>query len=197
MYSALIDHFHETVASRIVGRIHLEIEANVDRVAGEAEPVVEQAERRRETEAVQNLRDLVGARGHGVAGPENTLVALETGQVMKLVMNDDFARPGWADYALSLYGVGPVPETHPAGGDVANLVPTAVEDEIIRLAIPIDAEIELVWTKVPLTTEERQDIPDADEPDARSEAARALDELGGVGAELRYVLDVGLPTPRV
>ena len=114
----------------------------------------------------------------GVAGAQDTITALETGQVMTLVMNDDFSQPGWADYTLPLFGVGSPPREHPAGGDVANLVPTAVEDEVVRLALQIGAEVQLVRSAVPVGEEEQEQIPDADEPTPRSEAARALDELG-------------------
>ena len=53
--------FHETVKQRILGQIHLPIEANITEVAAAAEPLVEEAERRREMEAVQAVRDGVGA----------------------------------------------------------------------------------------------------------------------------------------
>jgi hypothetical protein len=113
---------------------------------------------------------------------------------MTLVMNDDFSQPGWADYTLPLYGVGSPPGEHPAGGDVANLVPTTVEDEVVRLALQIGAEVQLVRSAVPVGVEEQEQIPNADDPTPRSEAARALDELGGIGAILRYALDAGQPT---
>jgi hypothetical protein len=113
---------------------------------------------------------------------------------MTLVMNDDFSQPGWADYTLPLYGVGNPPREHPAAGDVANIVPTTVEDEVVRLALQIGAEIELVRSAVPVGQEEQENIPDADTPTPRSEAARSLDELDGIGAILRYALDEGQPT---
>jgi hypothetical protein len=194
MFTALNAEFHETVKQRILGRIHLEIEAGITEVAAEAEPLVEEAERRREMEAVQAVRDGVGAGARGVAGAQDTITALETGQVMTLVMNDDFSQPGWVDYTLPLFGVGSPPGEHPAGGDAANLVPTMVEDEVVRLALQIGAEVQLVRSAVPVGLEEQEQIPDADEPTPRSEAARALDELGGIGAVLRYALDEGQPT---
>jgi hypothetical protein len=129
-----------------------------------------------------------------VAGPEDTLTALQTGQVMTLVMDDDFARPGWADFTMPLYGVGGVPGQHPAGGDAANIVPVALEDELVRLAIQIGAEIEIVQSPVPITAEERDRVPDADESPPRAQAALELDALGGVGGVLRYALDAGQPT---
>jgi len=194
MFTALNAEFHETVKQRILGRIHLQIEAGITEVAAEAEPLVEEAERKREMEAVQAVRDGVGAGTRGVAGAQDTITALETGQVMTLVMNDDFSQPGWADYTLPLFGVGSPPEEHPAGGDAANLAPTAVEDEVIRLALQTGADVQLVRSAVPVGQEEQEHIPDADDPTPRAEAARALDELGRIGAILRYALDEGQPT---
>jgi hypothetical protein len=194
MSTALNGAFHESIKQRILGQLQLPIEADITEIAAEAEPLIEEAERKREMEAVQAVRDGVGAGGKGVAGAQDTITALETGQVMTLVMNDDFSQPGWADYTLPLYGVGSPPREHPAGGDVANLVPTMVEDEVVRLALQIGAEVQLVRSAVPVGAEEQAQIPDADEPTPRSEAARALDELGGIGAILRYALDEGRPT---
>jgi peptide subunit release factor 1 (eRF1) len=189
MSSALAAEFHQTVSDRIIGHITLPNEANDTRVAEAAEPLIANVERQREMEAVQAVRDGVGAGTLGVAGPADTLTALETGQVRTLVMNDDFSAPGWADYTLPLYGVGAVPRGHPAGGDVSDIMPTALEDEVIRLAIQTGATIELVRTAVPLSQAELEHIPDADDPTPRAAAAKALDELGGIGAILRFAID--------
>lgn len=194
MFTLLNGELHETIKERVLGQITLPIDANISEVTATAEPLVEEAERRQEMEAVQAVRDGVGAGGKGVAGAEDTITALETGQVMTLVMNDDFSQPGWADYTLPLYGVGSPPGEHPAGGDIANLVPTTVEDEVVRLALQIGADVQIVRSAVPVGAEEQEQIPDADDPTPRSEAARALDELGGIGAILRYALDEGQPT---
>jgi hypothetical protein len=194
MFTLLTSELHETIKELVLGQITLPIDANITEVTAAAQPLVEEAERKREMEAVQAVRDGVGAGGRGVAGAVDTITALETGQVMTLVMNDDFSQPGWADYTLPLYGVGSPPGEHPAGGDVANLVPTTVEDEVVRLALQIGAEVQLVRGAVPVGVEEQEQIPDADDPTPRSEAARALDELGGIGGILRYALDAGQPT---
>jgi hypothetical protein len=194
MFTLLTSELHETIKERVLGQITLPIDANITEVTAAAQPLVDEAERKREMEAVQAVRDGVGAGGRGVAGAVDTITALETGQVMTLVMNDDFSQPGWADYTLPLYGVGSPPGEHPAGGDVANLVPTTVEDEVVRLALQIGAEVQLVRSAVPVGVEEQEQIPDADDPTPRSEAARALDELGGIGGILRYALDAGQPT---
>ncbi|HKG24448.1 MAG TPA: Vms1/Ankzf1 family peptidyl-tRNA hydrolase, partial [Thermomicrobiales bacterium] len=135
----LLDALHPKIKEKVIGTVSLAVDASAQDVLAVAEPLIEQEERRRELEAVQRVREGVGAGGKGVAGPEETLTALQTGQVMTLVMDDDFASPGWADYTMPLYGVGGVPGEHPAGGDTANIVPVALEDELVRLAIQIGA----------------------------------------------------------
>jgi hypothetical protein len=188
MASALNAAFHEIVTKRIIGHVHMEMEANFPQIVAVAEPVVVEAERRRELEAVETVRNGVGAGTNGVAGIAGTLTALEGGQVMTLVMNDDFTRAGWADYTLPLYGVGDIPHEHPAGGDIANLVPTSLADEVVRLALRTDATIELVRSGIPITAEERERIPHGDDSPPRTAAALALDTLGGIGGILRYTV---------
>jgi hypothetical protein len=194
MASALNEAFHQTVSERIIGTISLEPDANLTTIAAAAEPLVAARERQQERETVQTMLDGVGAGGRGVAGAEDTLTALETGQVMTLVMNDDFEQPGWADFTFPLYGAGAVPREHPAAGDIANIVPAPLADIAIRLALQTGADIELVGTAVPVSEDEQEHIPDADDPTPRSKAARALDVMGGIGATLRFALDEGQPT---
>ena len=192
--STLNAAFHQTVQERVVGSVRLDVRANERDVVEASLPLVEQAEREREWAAVRAVREAAGAGGAGVAGAVDVVTALQTGQVMTLVMNDDFAAPGWADFTLPLYGAGEVPAEHPAGGDVADLVPIALEEELVRLALLSDAEIEIVRTAVPVGLDEQASVRDADAPTPRSAAARELDEVGGVGAVLRYALDAGQST---
>ncbi len=186
--------FHQTVQDRIVGTIPFDIRGSEQELIDATLPLVEQAEREREAAAVRAAKDGVGAGGAGAAGPEDVLTALQTGQVMTLVMTDDFTAPGWADFTFPVYGTGEVPAEHPAGGDVANIVPVALEEEMIRLAVQIGAEIEIVKTAVPVGTDELAEIPDADAAQPRSDTALELDEFGGVAAVLRYALDAGQST---
>jgi peptide subunit release factor 1 (eRF1) len=197
---ALQGAFHQTVTDRLIGTLPRAMEANFQELMDRALPLVERAERERELRAVRAVQEAAGADGPGAAGAEAVLTALQTGQVQTLVMNDDFAGPGWADYTFPLYGVGSWPGSHPAGGDVANVVSVSLPDELVRLALQSDAEIEIVRTAVPVSAEEQADVPEArgDEPhpggNRRSEAARLLDALGGVGAVLRFALAEDQPT---
>jgi hypothetical protein len=188
MASALDAELHETIAARVIGHLHLPVETEVSEVAATAEPLVDEAERQREMASIQALRDGRGPGGKAVVGAEETLTALETGQVLKLIINDDLSTPAWADFTLPVYGVGEPPAEHPAGGDVANMVPVPIGDLAIRLAVQSDADVELVRTAAPLSEEELTQIPDASAPLPRTEAALALDGLGGIGALLRFTL---------
>ena len=159
MFSALDAELHETIAARVIGRLHLPVETEVSEVAAAAAPLVDDAERRREMASIQALRDGRGPGGKAVVGAEETLTALETGQVLHLIMNDDLSTPGWADFTLPVYGVGEPPAEHPAGGDAVNLVPIQVGELAIRLALQSDASVELVRTAAPLSAEELAEIP--------------------------------------
>ena len=102
MFTLLNGELHETIKERVLGQITLPIEANITEVTAAAEPLVEEAERRREMEAVQAVRDGVGAGGQRRRWRGGYDHRARNGQVMTLVMNDDFSQPGWADYTLPL-----------------------------------------------------------------------------------------------
>lgn len=184
MAGLITAELHKEVAARVIGRVTLDITASPLQIAAAAAPLVEAEERREEEAAVQAVSDGVGAQTLGMAGAVDTLRVLAAGQVRTLVMNDDFSAPGWADYTLGIYGVGDLPQAHPAGGDVANLVATQVEDEAVRLALLNGGEVELVQSAVPVTEDDA--VPRAGGATPRSAAATALDGLGGIGAVLRY-----------
>lgn len=189
MTSAVRDALHETIRERVAGDVRLDITANERDVIEATLPIVEQSERAREAEAIGRIENGAGPGGGAVVGPVDTMTALQAGQVMTLVMNDDFAAPGWADFAFPVYGAGEPPTEHPTGGDPADIVPVPLEEELVRLALLTGAEIEIVRSDVPVGPAEQAETPDADAPMPRSEAATALDALGGVAALLRFALD--------
>lgn len=186
MSSAISSQLHPEVSARVLGTLTLPASARAPDIAEVAAPMVEAEERRQEREAVQQVQDGVGAQALGIAGAVDTLRSLAAGQVRTLVMNDDFTADGWADYTLPLFGIGPVPDVHPAGGDVANLVSTKLEDEAVRLALLNGGAVELVKSAEPMTSDEG--VPRADAELPRGDAAKALDVLGGIGAILRYAM---------
>src|SRR4029078_8644640 len=103
------------------------------------------------------------------------------------------------------------PVEHPAGGDVANIVPVDLDEEFVRLAFAggdavvqlvrhssaqphgRDADVQIVKTSSGDAAAALDAIPAAGDV-ARSEPAAALDQMGGVGALLRYsVYESGQP----
>lgn len=191
--SALDAAFHQTVKERIIDVIRLDVDASEQGILDATLPIVERSEREREHAAVLAVQNAVGAGGQGAAGPEATLTALQAGQVMNLVMNDDYSAPGWADYTFPIFGVGEPPAAHPAAGDIANIVPVALADELIRLALQTGATIDVVSTTVPVELAADEAIPEAGTPPPRTDVAETLDALGGVGATLRFTLDEDQP----
>lgn len=187
--SALDAQFDEVVTARKIARLPSRMDRGPGELAEESRPLVAAEERRREDAAVTAVRDGVGAGTDGVASAEATLAALQAGQVMRLVLNDDFSGAGWADYTLPLAGVGKPPAEHPAGGDVMNIVPVALADELVRLALQGGAAVEQVQTSPITGAEDLAVIPQAGEAPPRASAALALDALGGVGAILRFALN--------
>lgn len=184
--SALEEALHETVRERIVGQVALDMESTPAEVVEATAPLVERAERERERATVQLVEDSRGPGNRAVVGIDDVLAALQSGQVMTLVMNGDFHADGWADFGLPLYGAGEPPRQHPAGGDAGDIVPVALGDVLLQLALGLDAEVELVQTIVPV--EEDAEVREAGTPFPRSEAAIALDAAGGVAALLRYAV---------
>ena len=162
--SALHEEFHQTVKEKIAGEIHLNMQASESEIVEAALPVVEQAERNLEADAIRTLEDALGAGNQGAGGVDDVLMALASGQVMTLLMAEDFEANGWADYDLNLYGAGEIPSEHPAAGDRDALVKIDLAEEFVRLALSTSAAVEIVTS---------------------GEAAR-LHKHGGVGAILRY-----------
>ena len=187
MSTAIVEHLHKEVSPRVLGKAVLGKDPLPTEIAAIVAPMIEAAERQEEIDAVQKVADNVGAQTLGIAGAVDTLRALANGQVQTLVMNDDFSATGWADYSLPVFGLGEIPAEHPAGGDVANMRVTKLEDEAVRLALLNGGTVELIQTTEPLNPD--SDVPRAGGEIPRSAAATALDGLGGIGAVLRYDIE--------
>jgi len=186
--SALDAAFSPRVKDRIAGVIRLDIQTGEQEMIAATLPLVTRVERDRELATATALAEAVAADGLGAAGAPAVLRALQAGQVTTLVIADDFAATGWADYGRDTFGVGSVPATHPLGGDPADIVPVELAEELIRLAIRTGAGIEIIHTSVPIDDSENSGIPQPGTPPPRAEAAAVLDTIGGVGALLRFTL---------
>jgi hypothetical protein len=112
-----------------------------------------------------------------------------------LLMVDTFEGTGWADYSLPVFRSGDLPTHHPYGGDVSSLVRVDLREEMVRLALMTDAEVNIIHSDVPVSEDE--EVRDADDGMPMTDAAQALLEIGGVGALLRYSLDETAPEQTV
>jgi len=187
--------WHQKYRERIVGHIRLENRATQADAVAKALPIAEKAARAREEAAVRLLANNAGGP-LAVSGIEQTLLALQEERVMNLVVAEDFHADGWADYTMPIAGAGAPSGQHPAGGDPAAMIPIALEEELIRLALAQDATIEIVHATVPIEEVADGPVPQAGDGPPRMEAARMLDEMGGVGAILRYAfVDSGPAMP--
>lgn len=195
MTSALDAAFHQTVKDRIVDTIRMEMWSSDQDVIDATLPIVQGAERQREADIVQALRDRVGAGDRAAAGTADTLKALQNGQVDTLVIADTFEGTGWADYDMHVFGVGNHPTQHPVGGDVASIVDVDLREELVRLALMTDAAVDVIHSEVDVP--QTGDIPDSRSERPVTEAAAALSALGGVGAILRFELDETAPRQSV
>jgi peptide subunit release factor 1 (eRF1) len=195
MTSALDHEFHQTVKDRVVSTIHLDMTATDDEVIKATLPIVEQEERNREATIVQSVLDNIGAGGRGAGGPEETLQALQIGQVDTLVLVETFEGTGWADFEMQVYGIGAIPAEHPLSGDAASLVEIDLRNEMVRLALATDADVNIIHSDVPV--QEDEEPRDVGEGVPITEAAKSLNEIGGVGATLRYTLDETAPPENI
>jgi hypothetical protein len=182
--SALATALDAGVRERMIAHIRLAITATPQEVIAATFPLVTEVERAREAAAVDRLHENLGG-GRAVAGAIDVANALLAKRVDLLVITDDYQADGWADYTLGTFGVGEKPAEHPTGGDVAALVDIDLDEEFVRLALASGAEIEIVHSRTPIAPDDGTRV-EAGQPMPKSDAATRLDEIGGVGALLRY-----------
>lgn len=185
LFDELRNHLSADVSDRIAGVVPMDLNPwpSIQAVIDATSELDVAAEREREAKAAAQVRELLG-QNEAVAGTVDVLNALQAHQVHQLVMNEDFQETGWADLTLPLYGVGEVPAEHPTGGDPANLVEVQLAEEFVRLVLRSDGQLEMVHVSVPVGASESASRDSGELP--RAEAAVQLDEVGGVGAILRY-----------
>ncbi len=185
MEPALREAFHQTVTEKVIGSFRIDIDAPFNEALEKGRPIGVDFERRREAEQVANLLDAIPA-GNGVGGTVDVLTALRNGQVHRLIMTRRYEEQGWIDPAMQVFGLGDLPADHPAGGDLGAIVAVQLEEEMIRQAVQSGSQIEIVKGNLPIDAE--TEIPNAGQDAPRKDAVQPLDELGGVGAVLRFAV---------
>jgi peptide chain release factor subunit 1 len=150
--------------AKVVGEMPLDTNANATQVKAKAKQVIGAHEAQRQMMLVDALVNDAQKRGAtGVLGFADTLMALTEGRVMSLIVAQDFFAQGYqcenCGY-LAAVQIAPCP----ACGHTMRLVGHAV-DLAIRKALENNAQVETIR------------VPDA---------VGRLNELGGIGAMLRF-----------
>lgn len=187
--SPLDASFHQTVKDRVIATMRLDIQTSDSDLLEATLPVAEAAERERESDLVQRLRDAIGHGEYGASGVRDVLAALQAGQVDTLVMVDDFEAAGWADFGFPAYGAGDPPKSHPLGGNSADIVPVDIRETLVFLALTTDANFNVIHSAAPVPERVAESDIERESVEPRLPAAVSLDEIGGVGAILRFSMD--------
>lgn len=186
MMSALNHAMPDRLKDIVFDTIRMESVISPEEKVKQTIPIAERAEREREQASVERLKNAIGQGNMGSVGASEVLRNLQNGQVDTLVMNDTFEGEGWADYEMHVYGVDNLPTNHPAGGDVSKLVAVNLRDELVRLALSSGAQVDIIHSTMPV--DDDADVRDADEKFPKTQAATELEDMGGVGAILRYAM---------
>jgi hypothetical protein len=187
--SPLDASFHQTVKDRVIATLRLDVQTSDSDLLEATLPVAEQAERERESDLVQRLRDAIGHGEYGASGAAEVLTALQAGQVDTLVMVDDFEAAGWADFGFPAFGTGDPPKSHPLGGNGADIVPVDLREALVFLAMTTDADFDVIHSAAPVPDRVAESDVERELVESRLPAAVTLDEIGGVGAILRFSMD--------
>jgi peptide chain release factor subunit 1 len=147
------------VQQRIIDEIRLDLRASTTRILEVAQEVLRRHEREEEQASVALLLNRAGYGGLAVVGLQETLAAVNTGQVHMLLMQRDFHQSGWRCLNCGHLGEAMPPQCSVCGGTVA-----AVElgEALVSRVLQTDGGVEVVA------------------PDAR------LAAYEGVGVLLRY-----------
>jgi peptide chain release factor subunit 1 len=84
-----------SVQQQVIDAIHLDIREAPVRILEAAQNVLQRHEREEEQESVRLLLNRAGQGGLAVVGVQETLAAVNTGRVHKLIVHRNFHQPGW------------------------------------------------------------------------------------------------------
>lgn len=133
MVNELESLLHPYLRERLVDHVNVGAQATDAQIRAAAHAVEEQVERRREAEQVSRLRDLVNTGGRAVIGLHDTLSALGTGRVERLLVSQGYSAEGWRCRCGALATVGrrcPICQSEMI--HVPDIVEVAVEEALAR-----------------------------------------------------------------
>ena len=159
--SELEKTLHPDVRQRLVGRVSVDVEnTSADAVLAAARPLLEDYEKQAERDALDRLKQGVGAGGRGVAGLDDVLGTLNERRVETLLLEERFQMPGRKCPKCGSLFAEQITAC-PADGADADLYDDVVE-EAVELAVSQSADV--------VITRHHDD----------------LEQMGGIGAVLRF-----------
>jgi peptide subunit release factor 1 (eRF1) len=147
------------VQQQILDEVRLSMWESPARILEAAQDVLQRHEHEEEQESVRLLLNRAGHGGLAVVGVQETLAAINTGRVHKLLMQRDFRQPGWRCLDCDQLGEETPPRCPVCGGKVTT---TDLGEAMVSGALRADSFVEIIA------------------PDDR------LAAYDGVGALLRY-----------
>jgi peptide chain release factor subunit 1 len=158
--SEFVEHLHQYLRERLAGTFPMEMVSSAADVGERTMSAVRQLTEERHGDTLANLRAEVHTGNLGAAGLEDTLHALQKGQVLRLLVNDDFVASGERCTACGLlFTTSPCPY---CGGETEHL--EDMVEHVVTEAFLRNCEIDIV----------------------EGEKREHLAELGGIGALLRF-----------
>jgi peptide subunit release factor 1 (eRF1) len=148
------------VQQQIIDTLSLDRHDDRARILAVAQEAIQRHEREEEQATVQVLLDRVGHGGLAVLGQQDTLTAVNTARVQKLVLQEDFRSDGWCCTHCHYIGDGPTPSQCPVCG--GQTTATELGEGMVQAVLQTDGVVQVI-------------VPD--------ERLAAYD---GVGALLRY-----------
>lgn len=130
---------HPTTRELVIGRAAVRVAAPAEELAAAARAVAEHAERQRETDLVEEVRQRAAGAHGGVVGLEATLGALADRHVATLLVRDGFSAPGASCPACG--HIGPDLRLCPVCG-ATNVELEDVVEVAIESAVAQDADVE-------------------------------------------------------
>ncbi|MFN8498920.1 MAG: Vms1/Ankzf1 family peptidyl-tRNA hydrolase [Anaerolineae bacterium] len=161
---------HPYLRDRLVATFSAPISASPKTVQERTRPILRALDTQQQIGLVERVEAEVRQRDMGVAGLVDTLVALRQGQVLTLILNEDFAAPG--QRCLDCGAITTDVEAAACEECGGRLAPVAdIVSDVVEQALEQDAEVRVI---------------------AAPAAMPRLQALGSVGALLRFAVR---PTP--
>lgn len=135
------DFLTAPVQERIIDTVQLDMQESPDAVLETAKAVIQQHEQEEEIETVNLLLNRAGQGGLAVLGIQETVAALNSGRIHKLIMHRDFQADGW-----SCQNCGTIGETDQTQCPMCRTQVDAValREEMVNGVLRADGFVELI-----------------------------------------------------